>query len=367
MPRPAWRFAAYVSALFTPLTLRGTTLRNRIWVSPMCQYSATDGRPDDWHLVHLGARAVGGAGLVLTEATAVSAEGRISPADTGIWTDEQAADWARIVRFVRSQGAVAGIQLAHAGRKASTAAPWLGGGPVDLDAGGWATVGPSPLAFGALPAPRELSVAGIRAVVADFAAAAVRARDAGFQVVELHAAHGYLLHQFLSPLANERSDAYGGDFAGRTRLTLEVAEAVRAVWPADQPVLVRISGTDWVQGGWAVDDSVELVRLLGERGVDLVDVSSGGLAPAARIPVGPGYQVGMAEQIRRGSGVPTGAVGMITEVKQAEDVIASGAADAVLLARALLRDPYWPLRAALELGAEPAWPDQYQRALPARR
>jgi 2,4-dienoyl-CoA reductase-like NADH-dependent reductase (Old Yellow Enzyme family) len=349
--------------LFTPLTLRGTTFPNRVWVSPMCQYSATDGMPDDWHLVHLGARATGGAGLVFSEATAVTPEGRISPRDTGIWRDEQADAWSRIASFVRARGAVPGIQLGHAGRKASTDVPWLGRSSVDAADGGWQSVAPSPLAFGSYRTPKELSEADIAAVVGAFAAAAVRADEAGFEVVELHAAHGYLLHQFLSPLSNQRADGYGGDFAGRVRAVLEVVDAVRAVWPERKPLFVRVSATDWVDGGWTLDETVELARLFVGRGVDLVDVSSGGLAPEQKITLGPGYQVPFARAVREGSGLPTAAVGLITEPDQAEQVLAEGSADAVLLARAVLRDPMWPLRAAHELGVDVAWPPQYERAV----
>ena len=351
--------------LFDPLTLRGTTFRNRIFVSPMCEYSAVDGVPQDWHLVHLGSFARGGAALVLTEATAVTPQGRISPADTGIWNDEQVDAWRRIVDFVRSQEAVPGIQLAHAGRKASTAAPWTGGGYVDPADGGWDdVVAPSSVAFGALPEPGELSVDEIAEVVAAFADAARRALGAGFEVAELHAAHGYLLHEFLSPLSNRRSDSYGGTFENRTRMVLEVVDAVRAVWPDDQPLFVRLSATDWVEGGWTEDETVALAALLRDHGVDLVDCSSGGTSPDASIPVGPGYQVPFASRVRREAGIATGAVGIITEPQQAEKVIASGDADAVLLARALLRDPHWPLRAAHDLGAEVRWPQQYLRAKP---
>jgi 2,4-dienoyl-CoA reductase-like NADH-dependent reductase (Old Yellow Enzyme family) len=328
----------------------------------MCQYSATDGMPDDWHLVHLGARATGGAGLVFSEATAVSPEGRISPRDTGIWTDEQADAWSRVTSFVRGRGAVPGIQLGHAGRKASTQVPWLGRSSVDPSDGGWQAVAPSPVAFGGYRTPKELSELEVAAVVGAFAAAAVRADDAGFDVVELHAAHGYLLHQFLSPLSNHRADGYGGDFAGRTRAVLEVVDAVRAVWPERKPLFVRVSATDWVDGGWTHEETLELARLFVGHGVDLVDVSSGGLAPEQQIALGPGYQVPFAHAVREGSGLPTAAVGLITEPAQAEQVLAEGSADAVLLARAVLRDPMWPLRAAHELGVEVAWPSQYERA-----
>ncbi len=351
--------------LFTPVRLRDTTVRNRVWVSPMCQYSAVDGVPNDWHLVHLGSFARGGAGLVLTEATAVSPEGRISPADTGIWSDQQRDAWSRIVEFLHGQGATAGIQLAHAGRKASTLPPFEGRGYVPVEEGGWETVGPSAVGFPGLPAPRELTVPEIDQVVEDFAQAARRALDAGFDVLEIHAAHGYLLHEFLSPLSNQRTDEYGGSFDNRARLLLRVVAAVRSVVPDSVPVLVRISATDWVEGGWTADDSVALARLLREAGVDLIDVSSGGNA-LADIPVGPGYQVAFARRIREEAGVPTGAVGLVTEPKQAEEILAEGAADVVLLARAVLRDPHWALRAAHELGVPVGkgvdWPKQYLRA-----
>ncbi len=347
-----------------PLTLRGTAIRNRIWVSPMCQYSAVDGLPDDWHLVHLGARAVGGAGLVLTEATAVSPEGRISPQDTGLWNDAQAERWERITAFVRAQGAAVGVQLAHAGRKASSHRPWGGRGYVEPADGGWPTVGASALGFGELPAPQELDAAGLAKVRDDFVAAARRADAVGFDVAELHAAHGYLLNTFLSPLSNTRTDAYGGDLAGRMRFPLEVVEAVREVWPDGKPLVLRISASDWVEGGWTVDDSVLLAKEASARGVDLVDCSSGGVSPDQRLDVGPGYQVPFAAAVRA-AGVPTGAVGMITDPRQAEAILADGSADVVLLARELLRDPHWPLRAATELGVDVAWPDQYVRARPA--
>lgn len=351
--------------LFTPMRLRSTTVRNRVWVAPMCQYSAVDGVPNDWHLVHLGSFARGGAGLVLTEATAVSPEGRISPADTGIWNDEQARAWSRIVDFVHGQGATAGMQLAHAGRKASTRPPFEGRGPVSVEDGGWEAVGPSAEAFPGLPAPRELTAAEIDEVVRDFAEAARRALQVGFDVLEIHAAHGYLLHEFLSPLSNRRDDEYGGSFDNRVRLLLRVVDAVRSAVPASTPLLVRISATDWVDGGWSVDDSVALARLLREADVDLVDVSSGGNA-VADIPVGPGYQVSFARRIREEAGIATGAVGLVTEPKQAEEIVAGGAADVVLLARAMLRDPHWALRAAHDLGVPVGdgvdWPKQYLRA-----
>ena len=351
-------------SLLSPLALRSVALRNRIAVSPMCQYSATDGRANDWHLVHLGARAVGGAGLVLFEATAVEARGRISPADLGLWEDAQIEPLARIVRFVEAQGAAAGLQLAHAGRKASVRPPWdRGGAPLGPAEGGWATVAPSAIPFtDGYRAPHALDAAEIAGIVRAFAAAARRAAAAGFRAIELHAAHGYLLHQFLSPLSNRRDDAWGGSFENRTRLVREVVSAVRAEWPAALPLLVRLSATDWVDGGWELEASVALARTLGALGVDLVDVSSGGLAAQARVPAGPGYQTGFAERIRREAGVPTGAVGMITSPEQADHVIRTGQADLVLLAREMLRDPHFPLRAARALGQEGPWPRQYLRA-----
>jgi 2,4-dienoyl-CoA reductase-like NADH-dependent reductase (Old Yellow Enzyme family) len=353
-----------VSNLFEPLTLRGTTIRNRVWVSPMCQYSSHDGRPSDWHLVHLGAFAQGGAGLVMSEATAVTPEGRISPQDAGIWNDEQAADYRRITDFVKSQGATTGIQLAHAGRKASTRRPWEGRGYVPESAGGWQTVGASPIGYADWPAPRELTAAELAVHPQQWADAARRALDAGYEVAEVHAAHGYLLHQFLSPLTNRRTDGWGGDLAGRSRLLLEVVDAVREVWPDDRPVFVRISATDWVEGGLDLDETAEVARLLAARGVDLVDVSSGGNSPDQRIPLEPGYQVPFATRIRQASGLPVGAVGLITEPQQAEKIVSDGEADAVFLARELLRDPHWPQRAAEALGADTYWPEQYLRARP---
>ncbi|MEU4806694.1 NADH:flavin oxidoreductase/NADH oxidase [Actinosynnema sp. NPDC023587] len=353
-----------MSALFNPLTLRSVTLPNRIAVSPMCQYSARDGFPDDWHLVHLGARALGGAGLVLAEATAVQAVGRISPADTGLWDDGHVEAWRPITRFIRDHGSVPGVQLAHAGRKGSTHPPFdTGRGGVPDEDGGWTPVAPSAEAFVAdYRVPAALDRAGIDQVVADFAAAARRAVAAGFEVVEVHAAHGYLLHQFLSPLSNKRTDGYGGSLENRTRLTREVTSAVRAAVGEDVPVLVRLSATDWVEGGWTEEDSVVLARDLAALGADLIDVSTGGNVPHADIPLGPGYQVRFAETVRRKADVPTGAVGLITEARQAEQIVADGSADLVLLARELLRDPNWPLHAARELGAQVSPPKQYARA-----
>ena len=349
--------------LFTPLTLRGLTLPNRIAVSPMCQYQAVDGRVNDWHLVHLGGLAQGGAGLVITEATAVRPEGRISPEDLGLWNDAQAEGLARIVRFIAAQGAVPGIQLAHAGRKASSPAPWKGSGSIPPVAGGWTPVAPSARPFDAgWTVPTALDAAGLQGVIRAFAEAARRALAAGFQVVEVHAAHGYLLHQFLSPLSNHREDAYGGSFENRTRLVREVVSAVRAAWPEHLPLFVRLSATDWAEGGWNLDQSVELAKRLKALGVDLVDCSSGGLVPRAEIPLGPGYQVPFAARIRAEAGLPTGAVGLITEPGQAEAILAQASADLILLGRELLRDPRWPLRAAKVLGAEGRWPDPYLRA-----
>jgi len=349
--------------LFTPFKLRDLTFRNRIFVSPMCQYSSQDGLATPWHLVHLGSRAVGGAALVMVEATAVTPEGRISPADSGIWSDAHAEAFRPIAAFIREQGAAPGIQLAHAGRKASTAIPWEGSGAVEPERGGWQPVGPGeePFAEGS-PRPRALDEAGIRTVVEAFAAAARRAIEAGFQVVEIHAAHGYLLHEFLSPLVNTRKDAWGGSLENRMRLPLAVAKAVREAWPERLPVFVRISATDWVEHGWDLPQSIELARHLKEIGIDLIDCSSGGAVPRVKVPVGPGYQVPFAAEIRRQVGIPTGAVGMITDPEQAEQILADGRADAIVMARQLLRDPYWPLHAAHALGVDVRWPDQYLRA-----
>ena len=350
--------------LFSPLELRSVTLRNRIAVSPMCQYSATEGRANDWHLVHLGARAVGGAALVLFEATAVEARGRISPADLGLWEDGQIEPLARIVRFVEAQGAAAGLQVAHAGRKASVRPPWdAGGAPLAPADGGWTPVAPSAIPFAeGYPAPHALDAGEIAGVVRAFAGAARRAAVAGFRALEVHAAHGYLLHQFLSPLSNRREDAWGGSFENRTRLVREVLAAVRAEWPERLPLILRLSATDWVEGGWDVEQSVALARVLRPLGVDLVDVSSGGLAAHAKVPAGPGYQTGFAERIRREGGIRTGAVGMITSPEQADHVIRTGQADLVLLARELLRDPHFPLHAARVLGQDGPWPRQDLRA-----
>lgn len=351
--------------LFEPLKLREVELPNRIAVSPMCQYSCVDGIANDWHLVHLGSRAVGGAGLVFTEATAVAPEGRISPQDLGLWSDRHAEPLARIVRFLHEHGSFAGMQLAHAGRKASTHAPAEGHGLLPESEGGWRVVAPSAVPFSDdYPQPQALAEEEISEVVESFAAAARRAAEAGFDVVEIHSAHGYLLHEFLSPLANHRKDRYGGSFENRTRILRELITAVRKVWPERLPLFLRISCTDWIPGGWDIDQSVELARQVRPLGVDLVDCSSAGIAPDAKIPVGPGYQTTFAERIRREADVATGAVGLITEPVQADHVIRTGQADLVLLARQMLRDPYWPLCAARELGQVQSWPAQYLRAAP---
>ncbi len=351
--------------LFAPLQIRKLTLANRIVVSPMCQYSSEDGFANDWHLVHLGGRAVGGAGLVFCEATAVEARGRISPCDLGIWKDEHIEPLARIVRFLKQRGSAAGIQLAHAGRKASTHVPWHGRGAVAPDAGGWIPVAPSAIAFdNASPVPAELSVSEIQVIANAFAAAAKRSLTAGFDVIELHGAHGYLMHEFLSPLSNKRTDEYGGSFKNRIRFALEVIEAVRKIMPGSMPLFLRISATDWVNDGWTIDDSVELARAVRPLGVDLIDCSSGGSTPHAEIPVRPGYQVPFAERIRREAGILTGAVGLITEPEQADNILCDGSADLVFLAREFLREPYWPIKAAHALGTAVPLPVQYARAFP---
>ncbi len=354
-----------MSRLFTPLTIRGVTFRNRIFMSPMCQYSSENGFPTEWHLVHLGSRAVGGAGLVMQEATAVSAEGRISPADVGIWSDEHGQRLSRITRFIKAEGAVPGVQLAHAGRKASTAPPWEGGGPVGPESGGWQPMAPSPVAFApGYPVPRQMTVEDMDGVCDQFIAAARRSVQAGYHVVEIHAAHGYLLHQFLSPLANRRHDEYGGSLENRMRFPLRVAEAVREVWPPELPVFFRISASDYVDGGWDLEQSVELARKLKQSGLDLIDCSSGGVVPQSQPPAGPGYQVPFSAAIRQRVGMLTAAVGFITEPYQAETILATGQADAIVLGREFLRDPYWPLHAAERLRADVKWPKQYERARP---
>ena len=348
--------------LFSPFRIREIELKNRIVVSPMCEYSAKDGHPQTWHLVHLGSRAIGGAALVFTEATAVEERGRISSTDTGIYEDAHVDSWRPIAEFIRSHGAVPGMQLAHAGRKASTAPPWTGGKPVSVQDGGWEPVGPSALAFDTgYTVPRELSAAEIAGIVAAFRKSAERALAAGFEVIEIHAAHGYLLHQFLSPLSNTRTDEYGGAFENRIRVTLKVARAVREVWSQRLPLFVRVSATDWKEGGWDLAQTIELARQLKPLGVDLIDTSSGGLVPGVKIPLGPGYQTGFAEAIRKEAGIATGAVGMISEPTQAETILTTEQADLVFLAREMLRDPYWPRRAAKALDAKIKAPVQYER------
>jgi 2,4-dienoyl-CoA reductase-like NADH-dependent reductase (Old Yellow Enzyme family) len=349
--------------LFDPVTLRGVTARNRIFVSPMCQYSSDHGFPTAWHLVHLGSRAVGGAGMVIVEASAVSPAGRITDWDSGMWSAEHAQAFAPIVEFIEANGAVAAIQLAHAGRKASTERPWMGGGVIAEGPHAWQPLAPSAIPFReGDPVPHPLSISDIDEVVEQFARATDYALSAGFRAIEIHAAHGYLLHEFLSPLSNTRDDGYGGSRENRMRLALRVTRAVRARVPEDLPLLVRISASDWVDGGWDLDDSVALAKLLRAEGVDLIDCSSGGAVPRAKITSGPGYQVAFAREIRKQAGIATGAVGLITDAEHAEQIIAAGDADAVLMARAFLRDPYWPLHAAKELGVNVEWPVQYQRA-----
>jgi len=352
-----------MSKLFTPFKLRSVEFRNRVFMSPMCQYCAQDGFPEDWHFVHLGSRAVGGSGQVMVEATAISPEGRITNGDLGIWSGKHTEAFRRITAFVEAQGAVPAIQIAHAGRKASTDVPWQGGTPLSPDKGGWQPLGPSPIAFDeASTVPRELTTGDLKDLVSRYEAATRRCLQAGFKVVEIHMAHGYLLHEFLSPLSNQRSDEYGGSLENRMRFPLWVAKAVREVWPADLPLFARLSCTDWADGGWDLSQSVELSRRLKEIGVDLIDCSSGGLVPYAQIPAGPGYQVPFAAEIRARVGIATGAVGLITQAMQAEQIVATGQADVVILAREMLRDPYWPLHAAGMLHTDVPWPPQYLRA-----
>jgi len=352
-----------MSLLFSPLTIKDIQFRNRIVVSPMCEYSSVDGFANDWHMVHLGSRAVGGAALIIQEATAVSPEGRISPDDMGIWKDEHIEKVKPIVSFIHQHGAVAGIQLAHAGRKASTFSPWKGGKQIKLKDGGWQAVAPFAIPFhdGDEP-PLALEKNGIDKVIDDFTKAAGRALKTGYKVIEIHAAHGYLLHEFLSPLSNHRTDEYGGSFENRIRLTVQVTEAVRKVWPQELPLFVRISATDWADGGWDIDESVKLASVLKDKGVDLIDCSTGGLVSHQKISLGPGYQVPFAERIKKETGILTGSVGLITEPKQAEQILSDKKADIILIARQSLRDPYFPLHAAKELGAEIQWPSQYLRA-----
>ncbi|WP_321370465.1 NADH:flavin oxidoreductase/NADH oxidase [uncultured Desulfuromusa sp.] len=352
-----------MSQLFTPLKLREIVIPNRIFMSPMCQYSSSNGKPQDWHLVHYGSRAVGKCGLVVTEATAVTQEGRISPDDLGIWSDEHAEAFIPIVDFIKAQGSIAGIQLAHAGRKASVSAPWLGGTPLSSENRGWQSLAPSPIPFMAdFQTPREATIEDLDNINNQFSAATRRSLQAGFQVVELHAAHGYLLHQFLSPLSNHRTDEFGGSLENRMRFPLRIAKTVRDLWPENLPMFVRISTTDWVDGGWDVEQSLEFCRQLKKLGIDLIDCSSGGLVADAVIPVGPGFQTPMATEIKSQVKIKTAAVGLITEPAQAEQIIVTGLADAVFLGRELLRDPYWPLHAAQILKDNGSWPAQYERA-----
>ena len=358
-----WHKLHNMPRLFTPLQIRTITLKNRIVVSPMCQYSAKDGFANDWHLVHLGSRAVGGAGLVFTEATAVSPEGRISPHDLGLWNDEQIEPLKRITQFIEKQGGIPGIQLAHAGRKSSVTEPWNGDKLIPVSEGGWKTLAPSPIAFSdEKDTPLELTIAEIKRIVADFKAAAKRALAAGFKIIEIHGAHGYLVNEFLSPLCNKRTDEYGGSFENNTRFLLEIIEAIRSEWPVEYPLFLRISASDWVDGGWSLEDSVRLAGMVKNKGVDLIDCSSGGVVSYAKINAKPNYQVPFAEAVRK-AGILTGAVGIIVSAEQAEEILTNGQADLIFMARELLRDPYFPLRAARELGYdEIAWPVQYERA-----
>jgi len=352
-----------MSQLFSPFSLRSITLKNRVALSPMCQYSCTDGLPNDWHRVHYGSRAVGGAGLIMVEATAVSPEGRISPLDCGIWNDAQAQAFQPITRFIKEQGAIPALQLAHAGRKASTAHPSYGGKPLPREKGGWQPLAPSSLPFAPdYPVPTELTTADLFKIEADFVAATKRAKAAGFEIIELHMAHGYLLHEFLSPLTNQRTDSYGGCLENRMRFPLRMAQAVRQAWPAELPLFTRISATDWVEGGWDLEQSLELCHCLKKLGIDLIDCSSGGLVPDAVIPAAPGFQVPFAAAIKTEAGIATATVGLITEATQAEQILENGDADLVVLGRELLRSPFWPLAAAKELGADISWPAQYLRA-----
>lgn len=352
-----------MSKLFSPITIKNITLKNRIVVSPMCQYSSVDGFANDWHLVHLGSRAVGGAGLLISEATAVSPEGRISPDDLGIWKDEHIEKLQQITSFIKAQNAVAGIQLAHAGRKASTHAPWKGSGEVKADAGGWQTVSASAIPFSdTYPKPVALDENGIKKVITDFGKAAKRALEAGFEVIEIHAAHGYLIHQFLSPLSNSRVDQYGGSFENRIRLLLEIVAEIKTVWPEELPLFTRISATDWAEGGWNDDDAVNLAKILKENGVDVIDTSTGGLVSYAKISVGPAYQLPFATRVKEETGIITGTVGMITEAAQAETILVSQDADLIFMARELLRNPYFPLLSGPKLHENVSWPSQYERS-----
>ena len=351
-------------SLFDPLVIRSLTIKNRIWVSPMCQYSAINGLPNDWHFAHLAQFAMGGAGLIFTEATAISSSARSTAVDTGIWNEEQVASWTRIVGFIHEQGAKFAIQLWHAGRKGSATTPWEGHRPVSIDTGGWEIFAPSPLRFGELNIPIELSKADIQIIIQDYKSAAERSLRAGFDVVEIHGAHGYLIHSFLSPIGNKRIDEYGGEFLNRVRFLLEVTKAIREVWPLDKPLFVRLSTSDWVEEGWTVEDSIELAKLLKVIGVDLIDCSTGGVVPDVKYQVGPHYQVQFAEKIKSSAGILTGAVGLITDPLLANSIVASEQADAVLLGREMLRNPHWAFQAAHELGVDIEWPNQYKQAKP---
>lgn len=352
-----------MSRLFSPIRLRELNIKNRIFMAPMCQYSAHDGMPGEWHRIHYGARATGGVGLVVVEATAVAPEGRISPYDLGLWSAQQAEAFRPLVAFIKEQGATPAIQIGHAGRKAGSDKPWKGGQPLSPENGGWQPLAPSALAFSpASSVPKEMNQSDIYKVVSQFAEAAKNAWSAGFEVVEIHMAHGYLLHEFLSPLTNRRTDSYGGSFENRARLPLQVAQAVRELWPSDKPVMARISATDWVEGGWDLAGSIELVQQLKAIGIDLIDVSSGGLIPDAVMPVAPGFQTPFAASVRRETGMPVSTVGLITDAVQAEHVLVTEQADAVSIGRELLRNPYWPLHAAKALAEDISWPPQYQRA-----
>jgi len=352
-----------MSKLFSPLIIKDIVFKNRLAISPMCQYSAVDGFANDWHLVHLGSRAVGGAALIIQEATAVSADGRITPGDAGLYKEEHIEKWRRITDFIHQQGAVAGIQLAHAGRKASCSVPWNGGSQLKEKDGGWRTVAPSAIPFNPDDdVPQALNSEGISNVIADFKVAAQRSLEAGYKVLEIHAAHGYLIHQFLSPLSNNRTDSYGGSFENRIRLLLEIVKAIQTAWPQNLPLFVRISATDWVEGGWNIDEAVKLSSVLKANGVDLIDCSSGGLVHYAKFPWRPGYQVAFAERIKKEAGILTSAVGLITEVQQAEHILKKGEADLILLGRESLREPYFAMKAAANLGDDITWPLQYQRA-----
>lgn len=352
-----------MSILFSKFRLRKVEFRNRIFQSPMCQYSSTDGLPNNWHLVHLGSRAVGGAALIMAEATSVSPAGRISPGDTGIWSAKHADEFNRITGFIEQQNAVPGIQIAHAGRKASTDLPWRGGRPLTPENGCWQPLAPSPIPFDSDSAvPYELTKEDLEQIISQYADSTRYSLRAGFKVLEIHMAHGYLLHEFLSPVSNHRSDEYGGTFANRIRFPLRIADAVRRLWPDDLPLFVRLSCTDWLEGGWDIEQSIEFSRKLKDSGVDLIDCSSGGISPSAIMPLEPGFQVPFAEKIRQSVGIATGAVGLITDPLQAEQIVKSGQADVVFLARELLRNPYWPLHAAKTLGMDISWPSQYWRA-----